>query len=186
MLYVHDDEVTFNVFKAMKFPIDNDECYQVDVVDKLIVEKLEEEHPKLPLEICIIHSDSTKSPWYTNIVNYLVCSLFSPYSSFQKKKKFLSNTKYYQWKDPILYKCCADPLIRRCMPEEEMESILHHCHTRKVDGHFGPTKTAAEILQSGFYWPSLFKDAYIFVAACNAFQRSEISQGRTRCHLTTY
>jgi len=53
-----DEEVTFNVFKAMKNPTDNDECYQVDIVDKQTVEKFEEKH-KLPLEACIIHSDST-------------------------------------------------------------------------------------------------------------------------------
>jgi len=42
----------------MKNPTDNDECYQIDIVDKLTVEKFEEKH-KLPLEACIIHSDST-------------------------------------------------------------------------------------------------------------------------------
>jgi len=27
-----------------------------------------------------------------------------------------------------------------------MESILHHCHAREVEGHFGTTKTAAKVL----------------------------------------
>jgi len=52
-----------------------------------------------------------------------------------------------------------------------MESILNHCHAREVGGHFGATKTAAKVLQSEFYWPMLFKDAYAHVKACDACQR---------------
>ena len=52
-----------------------------------------------------------------------------------------------------------------------MESILQHCHSREVGRHFGATKTAAKVLQSGFHWPTLFKDAYNFVANCDRCQR---------------
>jgi len=38
-------------------------------------------------------------------------------------------------------------------------------------GHFGATKTTAKVLQSGFYWSTLFKDAYAHVKACDACQR---------------
>ncbi|KAL5581038.1 hypothetical protein UlMin_013480 [Ulmus minor] len=78
---------------------------------------------------------------------------------------------YYIWDDPFLFKICPDRITRRCVPEEEMESILHHCHSREVGGHFGATKTAAKVLQSGFHWPTLFKDAYKFVANCDRCQR---------------
>ena len=57
-LHVQDDEVTFNVFKAMKYPNDTNMCFQVNIIDKLTVETFKE-HPKLSLESCIIHSDST-------------------------------------------------------------------------------------------------------------------------------
>ena len=52
-----------------------------------------------------------------------------------------------------------------------MESILHHCHAREVGGHFGATKTTAKVLQLGFYWPTLFKDAYAHVKAYDVCQR---------------
>jgi len=51
-----------------------------------------------------------------------------------------------------------------------MESILHYCHAREVGAHFGATKTAAKELQSKFYWPTLFKDTYAHVKACDACQ----------------
>ncbi|KAE8694437.1 hypothetical protein F3Y22_tig00110783pilonHSYRG00231 [Hibiscus syriacus] len=39
-------------------------------------------------------------------------------------------------------------------------------------GHFGGSRTAAKVLQSGFYWPSLFKDAHAFYKACDRCQRT--------------
>ena len=38
-------------------------------------------------------------------------------------------------------------------------------------GHFGGQRTAAKVLQSGFYWLSLFKDAHQFVSTCDKCQR---------------
>jgi len=47
----------------------------------------------------------------------------------------------------------------------------------QAEGHHGPLRTAAKVLESGFYWPTIFKDARDFVAACDNCQRSEnISQ----------
>ena len=57
------------------------------------------------------------------------------------------------------------------MPEDEMHSILNHCHTLPCGGHFGGQRTAAKVLQSGFYWPTLFKDAHQFVSTCDKCQR---------------
>ncbi|KAL5578548.1 hypothetical protein UlMin_020247 [Ulmus minor] len=112
-----------------------------------------------------------EAPWYSDIVNYLARSTPPPELSYQGKKKFFADIKYYIWDDPFLFKICPDRIIRRCVPEEEMESILQHCHSREVGGHFGATKTAAKVLQSGFHWPTLFKDAYNFVANCDRCQR---------------
>ena len=52
-----------------------------------------------------------------------------------------------------------------------MESILNHCHTLACGGHFRGNRTAAKVLQSGFYWPTLFKDAHQFVSTCDKCQR---------------
>ena len=52
-----------------------------------------------------------------------------------------------------------------------MGSILSHCHTLPCGGHFGGQRTTTKVLQSGFYWPSLFKDAHHFVAICDKCQR---------------
>ena len=57
------------------------------------------------------------------------------------------------------------------MPEDEMVSILNHCHTLPCGGHFSGQRISAKVLQLGFYWPSLLKDAHQFVSTCDKCQR---------------
>ena len=110
-------------------------------------------------------------PWFADYVNYLVAKVIPPEFDYQKKKRFFAHLKHYYWEEPILYRHCADQVIRRCVPEDEMHSILDHCHTLPCGGHFGGQRTTAKVLQSGFYWPSLFKDAHQFVSTCDKCQR---------------
>ena len=70
-----------------------------------------------------------------------------------------------------MYKHCANQVIRRCVPEEEIESILTHCHALACGGHFRGNRTTVKVLQLGFYWPTLFKDAHHFVSTYEKFQR---------------
>ncbi|VVA28497.1 PREDICTED: LOW QUALITY PROTEIN, partial [Prunus dulcis] len=72
---------------------------------------------------------SSEAPWYADFVNYLASTIIPADFSFHQKKKFFSLVKHYYWDDPYLWKHCPDQVIRRCVPEEEMEDILRHCHT---------------------------------------------------------
>ncbi|XP_068304259.1 uncharacterized protein, partial [Pyrus communis] len=38
-------------------------------------------------------------------------------------------------------------------------------------GHFGAKKTSLKVLQSGFFWPTLFKDAFDFCSKCDRCQK---------------
>ena len=90
-------------------------------------------------------------PWFTDYVNYLVAKVIPPEFSYQQKNRFFAHLKHYYWEVSIMYKHCADQVIRRCVPEEEMESILNQFHTLDCGGHFEGQRTTAEVLQSGFY-----------------------------------
>lgn len=48
---------------------------------------------------------------------------------------------------------------------------MNFSHSYACGGHFGPKRTANKILQSGFFWPTLFKDTYQYCAACDRCQR---------------
>ena len=48
---------------------------------------------------------------------------------------------------------------------------MKKCQASPYGGHFAGDKTAQKILQSGFYWPTLFKDYFEWVKHCDNFQR---------------
>ena len=109
--------------------------------------------------------------WYADFAKYLVSGMLPLELKFQEKKKFLYNKKSYQWDDPHLYKLCSDQVIRRCASEGEIHHILESCHAAAYGGHFGSHRTAAKVLQSGYYWPTIFKDVYEFVKCYDRCQR---------------
>ena len=97
-----------------------------------------------------------------------------------RQEVFLAKIHSYYWEEPFLYKYCADKIIRRRVLEGEHKGILSHCHENACGGHFASQKTARKVLQYGFYWLSLFKDAHIMCRECNKCQRlGKISH----CHM---
>ena len=72
----------------------------------------------------------------------------------------------------MLYKRYGDGLIRRCIPQDEVEDVLRHCHSLDVGRHFGALKTTSKVLQSSFWWPTLFKDPIEFVLKYDRCQRT--------------
>ena len=97
-----------------------------------------------------------KKPWYADIANYLATERTLTNLSNQDKHRFLTQIRFFYWDEPYLFKYCPDQIIRRCLPEDEHQSVLTFCHELACGGHFGPRKTAEKVLQSGFYWPTLF------------------------------
>ncbi|XP_045822018.1 uncharacterized protein LOC123914902 [Trifolium pratense] len=110
------------------------------------------------------------TPWFADIVNFLVAGVFPTGASRSQVHKIKSDAKYYVWDDPYQWKFGSDQVIRRCVPDNEIESILKFSHASQVGGHFGPQRTARKVLDSGFYWPTIFKDAYETYRTCKECQ----------------
>ena len=105
---------------------------------------------------------SSHAPWYAHIVNFIIIGSIPEHWNRHKKGEFFHELKYYFWEEPLLFHLGYDQIIRRCIPEEEQREILAMCHSSSCGGHFTACKTVDKILQSGFYWPSIFKDAQRF------------------------
>ncbi|GJX84729.1 reverse transcriptase domain-containing protein [Tanacetum coccineum] len=72
---------------------------------------------------------------------------------------------------------CADQVIRRCVHGQEAVDILTACHNGPTGGHHGANYTAKKVFNSGFYWPTIYRDAHDMVKSCDSCQRQgKISQ----------
>ena len=114
---------------------------------------------------------SFQLPWYADIVNFLAYGVMPQEFIYQQRKKLRTDSKFYIWDDPLLFKRGADMVIKRCVPESEQGNILQECHASPYGGHFVGDKTAQKILQSGFYWPTIFKDFFEWVKLYDQCQR---------------
>ena len=81
---------------------------------------------------------SSRLPWYADIINYIVTTMFPTDLSRAEKEKIRAQSKYYVWDEPYLWKFCGDKIIRRYVDDREIHSILTLCHSSKSRGHFGP------------------------------------------------
>ncbi|GJT18382.1 reverse transcriptase domain-containing protein [Tanacetum coccineum] len=110
--------------------------------------------------------------WYADFANYIVGKVVPPNWTFERRKRFFSQVKTYFWEEPYAFKLCVDNIIRRCVGGSEILEILGHCHSGPTGGHHGARITANKVYESGFYWPSVFKDASEYVRRCDVCQRS--------------
>ena len=60
--------------------------------------------------------------------------------------------------------------MRRINPSK-IPLILKGCHDDCCGGHFASFITANKALQSGYWWPTLFKDAALYAKKCDSCQR---------------
>nr|GEU47676.1 reverse transcriptase domain-containing protein [Tanacetum cinerariifolium] len=54
---------------------------------------------------------------------------------------------------------------------KEVIDILNACHSGPTEGHYGANYTAKKVFDSGFYWPTIYKDAFELVKHCDSCQR---------------
>nr|GEZ42445.1 reverse transcriptase domain-containing protein [Tanacetum cinerariifolium] len=65
----------------------------------------------------------------------------------------------------------------RLLPGQEAIDILNACHSGPTGGHYGANYTAKKVFDSGFYWSTIYKDAFELVKRCDSCHRQgKISQ----------
>ncbi|GJV69381.1 reverse transcriptase domain-containing protein [Tanacetum coccineum] len=112
----------------------------------------------------------SSTPWFADYANYHAGNFIVKGMSSQQKNKFFKDVKHYFWDDPYLFKICADQVIRRCVSGQEAIDILIACHSGPTGGHYGAKYTAKKVFDSGFYWPTIYRDAHDLVTRCDTCQ----------------
>nr|GEZ38957.1 reverse transcriptase domain-containing protein [Tanacetum cinerariifolium] len=110
------------------------------------------------------------TPWFADIANYHARNFIVKGMSSQQKKKFFKDVKHYFWDDPYLFRIGANQVIRRCVYGQEAVDILTACHNGPIGGHHSANYTAKKVLDSRFYWPTIYQDAHDLVTRfCEIF-----------------
>ncbi|GJS42118.1 reverse transcriptase domain-containing protein [Tanacetum coccineum] len=120
----------------------------------------------------LMEINTQEEPWFAEFANYLVSDIIPKGMTYQQKNKFFSDLKHYFWEEPYLFKVCFDAMIRRCVSGPETKTILDKHHYGPTSGHYGPNTTAKKVLDSGFYWPTIIKEAHTQVRLCEACQKT--------------
>nr|GEW49484.1 reverse transcriptase domain-containing protein [Tanacetum cinerariifolium] len=103
---------------------------------------------------------SGSTPWFADFMNFHAGNFIVKGMSSQQKKKLFKDVKHYFWDDPYFFQICADQIIRRCVHGQEAYDILKACHEGPTGGHHGANFTAKKVFDAGFFWPTIYKDAY--------------------------
>nr|GEU30148.1 reverse transcriptase domain-containing protein [Tanacetum cinerariifolium] len=146
--------------------------------------EITETFPLKTLRMVTFCGDSC-TPWFVDIANYHAGNFFVKGMSSQQKKKFFKDVKHYFWDDPYLFRICVDQVIRRCVYGQEAVDILTACHNGPTEGHHGANYIAKKVFDSGFYWPTIYRDAHDLVTRCNACQRQVMLKYGVTHHLST-
>nr|GFB53358.1 reverse transcriptase domain-containing protein [Tanacetum cinerariifolium] len=117
------------------------------------------------------------TPWFADLANYHAGNFIIKGMTSQQKQKYFKDARHYFWDDPYLFRTCTDQIIRRCVVGKEAIDILNACHSGPTGGHYGANYTAKKVFDSGFYWPSIYKDDFELVKRCDSCQRQgKVSQ----------
>ena len=98
--------------------------------------------PNAPVETILINENFPdehilmiyKEPWYADIANYLATGKIPSSWSRQGIHRFFTQKRFFFWDEPYLFKYCPDQIIRRCLPEDENQSVLTFCHDLACGG----------------------------------------------------
>ncbi|GJZ19328.1 reverse transcriptase domain-containing protein [Tanacetum coccineum] len=112
--------------------------------DDRIGMEINENFPHETLNMISLNPDN-EPPWFADKANYL--------------------------DDPYLFRICIDQIIRWCVDGQKAIDILQACHNGPTGGHHGPNYTAKKVFDSGFFWPTIYRDAQDFVMHCDSCQR---------------
>ena len=94
-------------------------------------------------------------------------------TSFHKRRKKMAckegNEVLTHWCEDIF--CMGkDQVLCKVPSKEDIHQILYSCHNDVCGGHFAHELTCRKVLQAGFAWPSLHRDAHFWCKTCDAFQ----------------
>ncbi|XP_076944047.1 uncharacterized protein LOC143614516 [Bidens hawaiensis] len=125
------------------------------------------------------------APSYAHYVNYLATGAIPEFWSNKRRQQFMAQVKQYIWDESDHFKVGVDQILRRCVPENEVQEILKHAHSSACGGHFSGSKTGYKGIDFIGPFPNSCGYLYIFVAVDYVSKWVEAAATRTNDHSVT-
>ena len=93
-----------------------------------------------------------------------------PHSTRGERRWLARKAMRYRLIGEDLFCMGKDQVLCMVPSKEDIHKILHSCHNDVCGGHFAYELTYKKVLQAGFVWPSLQRDAHFRRKACDACQ----------------
>lgn len=106
-----------------------------------------------------LFSVAVKMPWHEDVANYLVVGKLLKHLTTKERKLIVQCNSWFSWIGGYLFHTGVDMCICRCIHKDEIHDILKAFHNEPCSGHFADQSTRHKVLQMGYYWPTIFKDA---------------------------
>ncbi|RDY03212.1 Retrovirus-related Pol polyprotein from transposon 17.6, partial [Mucuna pruriens] len=134
--------------------------FNLEIRDKKGAENTITDHLSRDFLVEQLRQIAQGQPWFADICNFLVASTLSLGASRIYKAKLESKVKYY------VHFGCRVPLS------------LHFYHFAPRGSYYGSTRIAWKVLDSGFYWPTIYRDAHKFISTYEQCQQAGMAISR--------
>ncbi|GJS03544.1 reverse transcriptase domain-containing protein [Tanacetum coccineum] len=106
--------------------------------------------------------------WMTPLVEYLTEGTLP--AEIKKARTIKIKARQYAMISEVLYrKSFMEPWLR-CVGPMQAEYVVKKIHEGSCSMHSGPRSVVAKAIRSGYYWPTMHKDARSIIRACNDCQ----------------
>ena len=108
---------------------------------------------------------NSKSNWTTPLISYLKTGVLLGGNDATRKVK-VQASRFVLIND-VLYKRGFSRLYLGCLCYEEADYVMREVHEGICGNHSGTRSLVHMLIQPGYYWPTMMKDAQAYVKACD-------------------
>ena len=116
---------------------------------------------------------SMQPDWIHPIIDYLQTGTFPPSMTKEACKRLAYRAIPFQLVQGKLYQRGKDSKLRQVISETQARMILQELHKGlNVGGHFSQDITICKVLDTRYWWPTLYKDTYDYCQTCHECQKT--------------
>ncbi|KAK1415619.1 hypothetical protein QVD17_31402 [Tagetes erecta] len=112
--------------------------------------------------------DEVQETWMTPIINFLKEGKLP--SNEAEASRLPSKAEHYVIEDNVLYKKSYLSPLLRCVGPEQSNYLIREVHEGVCGAHAGPRSVVTRLMNLGYYWPTMHKDASEEISKCEGCQ----------------